>query len=92
MPEIPSINPSAGVRPVQATPPTPAKTQAKATPERGDTVEISPEARLRSVLAGIPDVRADLVARVKAEIQAGTYDTTDKLDKALDSLMDDLGL
>ena len=33
-----------------------------------------------------PDVRHDLVARVRQEIQAGTYDTPEKLEAALDRL------
>jgi hypothetical protein len=32
------------------------------------------------------EVRYDLVARVRQEIQAGTYDTPDKLEAALDRL------
>ena len=35
--------------------------------------------------AGV-DVRQDLVARVRQEIQAGTYDTPEKLEAALDRL------
>jgi hypothetical protein len=31
-------------------------------------------------------IRADLVARVRAEIAAGTYDTPEKWDQALDKL------
>jgi hypothetical protein len=33
-------------------------------------------------------VRQDLVARVRLEIQAGTYDTPEKLSAALDRLAD----
>ena len=33
-----------------------------------------------------PDVRHDLVARVRQEIQAGTYDTQAKMEAALDRL------
>jgi hypothetical protein len=33
-----------------------------------------------------PDVRQELVARVRQEIRAGTYDTPDKLEAALDRL------
>lgn len=35
-----------------------------------------------------PAVRQDLVARVRLEILAGTYDTPDKLADALDRLSD----
>lgn len=33
-----------------------------------------------------PEIRIDLVARVRQEIQAGTYDTPEKLEAALDRL------
>jgi anti-sigma28 factor (negative regulator of flagellin synthesis) len=36
------------------------------------------------------DVRQDLVARVRQEILAGTYDTPEKLQTALDRLADRL--
>jgi negative regulator of flagellin synthesis FlgM len=35
-------------------------------------------------------IRADLVARVRREIAAGTYDTPEKLDAALERLLDRL--
>lgn len=38
------------------------------------------------------DVRQDLVARVRQEIQAGTYDTPEKLEAALDRLATCLAL
>ena len=37
-----------------------------------------------------PDIRADLVRRVRREIAAGTYETPEKLDAALDRLLEDL--
>lgn len=37
-----------------------------------------------------PDIRADLVRRVRAEIAAGTYDTPAKWETALDNLLDRL--
>jgi negative regulator of flagellin synthesis FlgM len=60
-------------------------------PTRGaDRVEFSQTAQLLSRLQDMPDIRFDLVARVKAEIAAGTYETPDKLDAALEGLIDDL--
>jgi Anti-sigma-28 factor, FlgM len=38
----------------------------------------------------LPDVRADLVARVKAEIQAGQYETPERIERAVEGLMADL--
>ena len=38
----------------------------------------------------LPDVRRDLVKRVKAEIAAETYDTPERLNTAVDKMMDEL--
>lgn len=59
--------------------------------QRGDDrVELSQKAQLLNRLAELPDVRHDLVARVRAEIEAGTYETPEKIDKAIDGLIEDL--
>lgn len=55
-----------------------------------DTVEISTAARLAAKVQEIPDVRADVVARVKAEIASGAYETPQRLEIAIDRLMEDL--
>ncbi|HOA53174.1 MAG TPA: flagellar biosynthesis anti-sigma factor FlgM [Thermogutta sp.] len=39
----------------------------------------------------LPDIRADLVARIRAEIAAGTYETEEKLQVALERLLDEIG-
>lgn len=36
------------------------------------------------------DIRADKVQDIRAQIEAGTYETDDKLNGAIDKLMDDL--
>jgi negative regulator of flagellin synthesis FlgM len=36
------------------------------------------------------DIRADKVAAIKAQLEAGTYETDEKLDIAADRLLDDL--
>jgi anti-sigma28 factor (negative regulator of flagellin synthesis) len=55
-----------------------------------DSVSFSDEAlRLNDVAksdAGAGKIRFDLVNRVKAEIAAGTYDTSEKMDIALDRM------
>ena len=55
-----------------------------------DTVEISAEAAVASRLADIPDIRHDRVAALKAQIQAGNYETADKLDRALEAVLDEI--
>jgi anti-sigma28 factor (negative regulator of flagellin synthesis) len=54
--------------------------------DRTDRVELSAEA------LNAEGVRTDLVARVRAEILAGTYVTDDKLDSAVNALAKDLGI
>jgi len=55
-----------------------------------DKVELSDRAQLLSKLHDLPDVRSDLVDRIKAEIAAETYETPDKIDTALERLLEDL--
>ena len=55
-----------------------------------DRVEISPIARMMSEVAALPDIRAEKVAQVRAEIQAGTYITPEKLDIAIERLLQDI--
>lgn len=55
-----------------------------------DVVEISTAAALAAKVHEIPDVRADLVARVKQEIKAGAYETPEKIDITVERLLDDL--
>ncbi len=59
-----------------------------------DQLDISPAAQAASEVAGLggsSDIRADLVARLRGEIAAGTYETTEKLDAAITRLLDTLG-
>lgn len=51
----------------------------------GDSVELSSAARTE-VASADDAVREDLVQRVRAEIEAGTYLTDDKLDVVVDRL------
>jgi negative regulator of flagellin synthesis FlgM len=53
-------------------------------------VEFSTTARLLSKIAELPEIRQELVDQVRAEIAAGTYETEDKVDAALQSLLSDL--
>lgn len=66
-------------------------TQPPAQSTRGvDELDISPEAELVSRVRDLPDVRADRVAQIRAEIESGVYETDEKLDIALDRLLDEL--
>lgn len=55
-----------------------------------DRVEISQAAQLLNRSVDVPQVRLDLVERVRAQIENGTYETPDKLDLALEKLTRDL--
>ena len=89
MASIGGIDPTGGPQPVQPNP-SPKTPEASAAPEQTDTVEISLQAQMASKAADIPPIRADLVARVKAEIEAGTYETPEKLAAAVTRLLEEL--
>lgn len=55
-----------------------------------DRVEISQIARLMSEVTLLPEVQAEKIAQVRAQIEAGTYITPEKMDIALDRLLEDL--
>lgn len=54
-----------------------------------DSVSLSSAAR-SAAQADTTEVRNDLVSRVRAELEDGTYVTTDKLDDAVQSLIDEI--
>ena len=47
-------------------------------------------ARYLNLLASMPDVRQELVDRVRAEIETGNYETPEKIEAAIDELAEDL--
>jgi anti-sigma28 factor (negative regulator of flagellin synthesis) len=55
-----------------------------------DRVELSGMSGLLKSLKAGHDFRADKVADIKAQIEAGTYESEEKLDVAADRLLDDL--
>jgi negative regulator of flagellin synthesis FlgM len=56
-----------------------------------DRVDISPAAQAAVAAAESGEVREGLVNRIRAEIAAGTYETPQKLDAAVDRLLDEIG-
>ena len=56
----------------------------------GDRVELSDQARLLSKLKQLPEIREGLVHSVKAQIEAGSYDTPERFDTAINAMIDDL--
>ncbi len=55
-----------------------------------DRLEISEAGRIAAQLAEIPDIRADRVESIRAALLNGTYETDDKLNIALDRLLDEI--
>jgi negative regulator of flagellin synthesis FlgM len=56
-----------------------------------DEVQISDAARLVEQVQELPDIRQDRVDAVRRQIAAGTYETSEKLNVALDRLLDEIG-
>ena len=56
-----------------------------------DHVEISPLGRMLDGLTCLPEIRHEKVAEIRQQIAAGTYETPEKMDLALDRLLDELG-
>jgi flagellar biosynthesis anti-sigma factor FlgM len=65
-------------------------TQVESMPIR-DEVHISDAARLVEQARQTPDIRQDRVDAIRAQIAAGTYETTGKLNVAIDRLLDEIG-
>jgi len=88
-----SVNSVGNNSPIQNIINQPIKKQipASAQPAAGgaDKVELSGVSHLLTSLKA-NDIRLDKVASVKSQIEAGTYESDDKLDVAADRLLDDL--
>lgn len=55
-----------------------------------DRLELSDHAVLLSRLRDLPAVRADLVERVRAEIDSGAYESAERVDAALEALIGEI--
>lgn len=56
-----------------------------------DQLDISAAGQLADRMSEIPDIRQDRVSALRAAIANGTYETDDKLNVALDRLLDEIG-
>ena len=75
------------------TPHGPRATQPSTRPEAAqiaDEVNISEAARFAEQVQQLPEIREDQVEAVRQQIAAGTYETTDKLNIAVDRLLDEI--
>lgn len=55
-----------------------------------DRVEISPLGQMLDSISQIPDIRHERVEEIRQQIATGTYETPEKLEMALDRLLDEL--
>lgn len=78
-----SIQPSSDIAPVEEMQATETSLQPM------DELEISSEATFLNRVHGVSDVRTDRVAEIRAQIEGGIYETSDKLDIALGRLLDE---
>ena len=65
--------------------------QVDISPEAQEAARLAEAAELRAAERSEAPVRTELVDRIKAEIADGTYETEEKIDSALDRLLDELG-
>lgn len=56
-----------------------------------DQLDISHEADLVSRVRDVPEMRMDRIAEIRSAIEAGEYETDEKLDIALDRLLAEIG-
>ena len=56
-----------------------------------DELQLSDAARLVEEVKQLPDIRQDRVDAIRQQIAAGVYETPEKLEIALDRLLDEIG-
>jgi negative regulator of flagellin synthesis FlgM len=56
-----------------------------------DELQISDAALLADQVRQVPEIRQDRVDAIRAKIAAGTYETQEKLDIAVERLLDEIG-
>jgi negative regulator of flagellin synthesis FlgM len=55
-----------------------------------DQVEISPLGRMLDGISRLPEVRHEKVEEIRAQIASGVYETPEKLELALDRMIDEM--
>ncbi|HEX4148307.1 MAG TPA: flagellar biosynthesis anti-sigma factor FlgM [Pirellulales bacterium] len=56
-----------------------------------DQLDISPAGQLLDQINQMPDIRQDRVSQLRSAIAGGTYETDDKLNTAVNNLLDEIG-
>ena len=55
-----------------------------------DLVEISDVAQMMSKLRSLPEIRQDVVNQIRGEIEAGTFETPERIEGTVEILLDEL--
>lgn len=92
--DVRSVGPSIGAVPVKSTASIPSNREVSGNKPVSpkDELELSAAGKMLDQLSQTPDLRQERLARIKAEIENGTYDTDAKLEAALSKMFDSLGL
>ena len=92
--DVRSLGSVSGAVPVRPTAPAaePARASGTQPISTEDKVEISSAARLLDTASRSSEIRAERLDQIKAEIEAGTYETPEKLEAALVRLLAEAGL
>ncbi len=89
--EVQSTGSVGAALPVQYTRPASGGDQVAALPMTPtDEVEISEVSKMLNDALGTPGVREQKLAQIKAAIDAGVYETPEKLDQALSRMLDQI--
>ena len=67
-----------------------SSSQQVSSTEKPDRAEFSEMARLKALLEKTPDIRVDKIEQIRAEIQAGKYETQEKIQTVIDRLLEEL--
>lgn len=90
MANIFGVHPPNATKGIEQIGPTEARQPAAESRGVADTLEISTAGKLAARIQNGEMVRMDLVERVRGEIEAGRYETPERIDATVDKLLDDL--
>lgn len=92
--DVRGVGSAVGAVPVRGNPSVPANREVTGSKpvSPNDELEISAAGKMLDQLSQNPDIRQERIARIKAAIENGTYDTDAKLEAALSKMFDSLGI
>lgn len=67
----------------------PAEPKPVDSSRKPDTVELSLQAKLKSQLSSVPDVRQDRINQLKQEIESGKFDTKERLQNSTQRFLEE---